>query len=342
MVFDLDCLQPSMHQEFVNVGGSGFQALAVWFIDTFESVSPLLSQRWMKTELVRVLLRAHFDYFPAQKNYSHCVQQLILNVPRLELLASLTYTFACIAMQELCLHPARYRALFFKTNVPVIESLLIQPDRYCIAALARALSWPMEIYDVGDNKVVHTRFRYYYKTPDPNWPWVVLQLNAVSHFRPLLPSKAWHLGQKNGSLNTLVRRLVMTYQYHHKHDLELTIINADKALLASFDYHYARLKAWVTAGELTLQNLKAMYIGYIRQVTHTKRIGTEYGHQDYFNHIFCKYRDITEFMLPASRYSHDLTHSLLHALARGLSLDEISSSALTANRSPASIDRSRI
>lgn len=333
MVLDGDYLQPSLQQEFVNVGGSGFQALAVWLIDRFETASSLLAKQWMKMELMRILLRYYFDYFPAQKNYAHSMKELILNVPRLELLASFSYTFACIALHEICHDPVRYRAVFFRQQVTTIEHLLIQPDRYCLAALAKALNWPMEIYDTEAQKSIPVFFQYHYQLPDINWPLTILQVYRDIYFRPLLPTKAWHIGQKNGILNDLVLRLLTTFSYHalakNKEMLEQIIMNTDKALLSSFDYHYTRLSSWLSAGELTLNNLKTMYIGHLRQAVTHKRVGIEYGHQAYFDQIFQKYRDITEFMLPNIHYTQDLTQSLLYALARGLSFDEMNTSMIT-------------
>ncbi|MDA9271782.1 hypothetical protein N9Q05_00140 [bacterium] len=328
--------------EPINVGGSGFRALAVWLIDNVEAMDAFGLHDRMTMDWIRVVLNGYFDYFPQHCVFTSstitplsCMKQLIASVPILELLSSLTWTLGCIAVEELFSCPTLYQNVFCRRKTVslsnLVSQILTQPNQYCIAALATALHLDIEIHYVGNQQAVYSRFQYFHPVMTVDTQKVTLQLQDGDYFLLVATPRKWHTNLYQVTPIVLKPMLDAFINKNQRINIDEMIFYADKALLEKFEHYYLKLRAKVAAGDLMLADLIAIYTGRDRSQPVDKRVGTEQGNQRYFNQMMQRHGDVTGVTFSTAGYLDEMTNTMLHALARAVSLGEIN---------PVVIDRS--
>jgi hypothetical protein len=317
---------------FIDVGGNGdcgFRAVAAGLIDNF------LQHPRMNADLLNKVLACYFSYFPAHRTTlpglvtaAERMQQLIKDVRMGDLISAAAYTLRQIAVTEMCTHPERYRGAFVERNEGTTPEDMRKSttwiDESSIAALANALAISIEVQVVERGKTLPMRLRY--NDLGAGTPPVVMQLKN-GHYTPRVS-----LVERFTSVNSQCVRKVQPVNTvtadPELPEIYATIAREDERLVVAFENAYDRLALMVAAGELSKDDLLAMYVkgmadsDYLSgRITH---VCIEHGNQHFFDAIIRAQRGSPQDSSPTSGNDKVIVDELIHALARAFTIGQMS------------------
>ena len=318
---------------FVDVGGNGdcgFRAVAACLIDGF------LQRPRAYGELFSKVLASHFNYFPAHRTTLpglvtpiDRVQQIIKQVRMGDLLQYLAYTLRQIAVTEMCAHPELYRGAFVERNEGTAPETMRKPtswiDESSIAALAKGLGFPIEVQVAERGKILPMRLRY--NDVGVGKPKVVMKLQD-GHYTPRVSSverfntvRSQPVRELHPVTNSLTPDPSLV-------DIHAAIAAADERLVLAFEQAYDRLAVMVAVGELNKDDLLAMYVKNMTNSDYLAGrvacINAEHGTQHFFDAIIRVQRGLQKGALPADDNDQYIIDELIHALARAISIGQMS------------------
>jgi hypothetical protein len=321
---------------FVNVGGNadcGFRSVAAGFVDNF------LADLRMSTDLLNKVLTAHFKYFPAHRTTlpglitpAERMQQLIKDVRMAELLPALAYTFRQLAVTEMCSHPERYRGAFVDRNEGTAPAEMRKAttwiDEVSILALAHVLEMPIQVQVVEHAKPLPLNLEY---NADAKEPAVVIKLQG-NHYIPGV--KAADRFNVTATKAPRVNESVI----HVDPDLATiyaAIKAADQQMISLFEDTHHRLSTMALAGELSKSDLLAMYVNGMANSDYLRGriacVGIEHGNQDFFNAVMNTKSGTSKDVLPTTKHDDRIVAELIHAIARAVSIGQMSEEAVFAH-----------
>lgn len=321
----------------VDVGGTGdcgFRAVAAGLIDQFLE-HPRKSPEWLSSVLAK-----HFVYFPDHRTTlpglvtaAERMQQMINNV-RLKLIPALAFTLRQIAVTEMCEHPELYRGAFVLQNEGTAPALMRKPttwiDESSIAALAKALSIPIEVQVVDRLKILPKPLRYH-NVGGGAQP-IVMRLQD-GHYTPRVHHKDFFSSAT--AIPASVLDPVIENSQDPSIDELLAIIDAeDKRMLDAFDSIYDQLAFKVKIGDLSQDDLLTMYVkgmpnsdylaGRVRCVTQ------EHGNQQFFDAVSRAQGRVSQNdVVPSGNPNQRIVDELIHAIARAISIGQMSEAVLS-------------
>ena len=319
---------------FVDVGGNGdcgFRAVAAGIIDHF-----LMHPRLMNNDFLKKILDLHFGYFPehrttmpglvtAAERMLQLTKQLRMNT----LIQTLSYSLRQMAVNELCAHPDVYRGAFIHQNEHTTPEQMRKAstwiDESSIAALANALAMPIEVHVV--ERVKTLPMRLVYNATAKGAPPVVIQLQS-GHYVPRVT-----LGERFTSVLSQPVRGLLPVMDHVKQDQGMADIFAiialeDERLLKTFETTYKKLSTMVAAHEFGKNDLLDAYVTGISCSDYlegrTTCVSIEQGSQHFFDTISRAKAGFANATNPADDHEKAITNELIHALARAVSIGQMS------------------
>lgn len=324
---------------FIDVGGSGFRAVAVWMMGYLLGMNSHQQATLVKTRWVTKIFERHIRYFPIHQTLIDLLassdsvkRHTVSDRLKREFIDTVAYTLGRIAFDELCENPVLYRGAFSHGQTErlrdFMHAFLPQPDKYSIGALAKVLQLPIEIWHVNTSNDIPARYQYDSKKHESNldtYLGPVLQLQAETCFMPMVFDPAWE-GVLNyhihSSLKPVAEQIKCGFTLA---ELHAKLSAADEEIIERFIQVRANLVAMVQAGDLTLSHLKTMYSkGLYEANLQRTRIGTECGNQYYFADITSSRDGALPALKPFSGYDDEIMNQLLTAIARSVSLGEMS------------------
>jgi len=329
--------QPQSRIGFVDVGGDGdcgFRAVAATLLDEFMRHPRRHATLWNK------LLTAHFDYFSEPRRSSSLmthterVTALMNHLSLAKLIQSLAFTLRQLAVTEMCHHPEVYRGAFVEQHEGTTPEMMRKPttwiDENGIAALAHALSLPIEVQVIDRLKTLPKS--YHYHPSAAAHPPVVIQLLG-GHYTPRVSAPEKFAAVK-GHIHPVLNPMSPTKE---EQDPDLSEIYAaiaadDHRKVEAFESTYHRLCVMVTAGELTKEDLLTMYVKGMKDsdylVGRVAEVGFEYGHQAFFDEILKAKQGRQHLGFLTLDAEQSITAELIHALSRAISIGHMQSEEL--------------
>ena len=263
------------------------------------------------------------------------MEQLIKSVRVGELLQSMAYTLRQISVTEMCAHPEFYRGAFVDRNEGTTPEDMRKPttwiDESSIAALAKAMAVSIEVQVVERVKSLPMRLRYNETSTDVA-PAVVMQLKN-GHYIPRVSSNCF------SAVNTRLARTLSPVTNGSPQDPSLTEIYSaialeDKRLNETFESTHRRLATMVSAGELSKDDLLSCYIKGMASSDYLSgrvaHVSVEHGNQYFFDAINRVQQTTHKGSLRRGDYDQQITDELIHALARAMTIGQMSSESVFA------------
>ncbi|ETO94472.1 hypothetical protein [Legionella oakridgensis] len=317
-----------LRSAFVNMGGTGdcgFRSVAAGFIDNF------LSGQRIKANVIAKVLKQHVAYFPEHGSNmilatpTEELRELTRRVSMAELIQKLSYTLRQMAVNELCVNPARYRGAFVGSHENTSPDSMRKPstwmDESAIAALANALDFPIEVRVVEKGKELPMRLQYNAGAANPG---IVMQLQN-DHYIPRVVHQ-----EEFAAVRHKPAPVVRTNAVQHDPNLSeilAVIATEDKRLQEEFESLRHRLTAMVAAGELSKADLLKLYVKGMATSDYlqgrVQYVGTEHGTQHFFEAITQAQKEPEALVLTKEQYDEHIIAELIHALARAISIGDM-------------------
>ncbi|QDQ39919.1 hypothetical protein E3226_005660 [Legionella geestiana] len=304
-----------------NGGNTECRALAAGLIECCMDNSPA-NQGTLK-KLMYPLLQRHFQHFPGQRPLQPGLTPLdtiklwLYQGGNSRLVDSLALTLREIAAETMEKHPEHFQEVFKRLRGRASTVLLHDPDfplgDAALEALAKTLELPIELKVVEGGKTLHQRTRY----PD-------------NQLTPLI-----FLRKENGALKvelkhaaTFARLATVQTQTpppvgiapaHPMSDICHAIDTHNKALLSMRDKTRNSLKVMLDAKEIDTHALLTLCIRARTEARAPAHAGTRNGSDAFFA------------ALENAPAQNDLSALLIEAIARGVSLGEVSLETLFAS-----------
>ena len=319
---------------FVDVGGNGdcgFRAVAAGIIDNF-----LMHPRMMNAEFLKKLLDLHFKLFPEQQTtmpglvtYAERMQQLIKQTRMGVLIQTLSYSLRQVAVHEMCTHPELYRGAFVQQNEQTTPEEMRKPttwiDESSIAALAKALDMPIEVHVVEQVKTL--AMRLIYNETAKGAPPIVIQLQS-GHYVPHVTMSERFTNMQSQPVRALQPVIDDTINDRSLSEIHAIIALEDERLLRAFENMCAKLSTMVAAGEIRKEHLLDVYVKGIANSDYLDGRGAcvskEQGNQHFFQTIARAKTGLSNAINPADDHDKAITKELVHALARAVSIGQMS------------------
>ena len=316
---------------FVDVGGygdCGFRSVAAGIIDGF------LHHPRAYADLLSKVLAHHVGYFPAHRTTlpglttpTDRMQQLIKTIRMSELVPAMAYTLRQMAVTEMLASPSRYRGAFVQRHEGTTPDEMRKAgtwiDESSIAALAHVLDLPIEVHVVGRGKTLPMRLRY--NDLGAAQAPVVMRLQD-GHYTPRVHNKDRFEARISQRTHAVLPAEIKAPADRPLSEIYAEIAAEDKRLVDAFESAYDRLAVMVAAGELSKDDLLAMYIkgmatsDYLSgRVAH---VCAEHGSQQFFDEIIQAQRGEQSSVLSAP--GDDTVNELVHALARAMTIGQMS------------------
>jgi len=322
---------------FIDVGGSGFRAVAVWMINHLME-SSLHHSTLLKIFWIHTIFERHIRYFPTHYDLLDVLlspskpnQSLSYRSQR-ELLDALSYTLGRIAFDELCDNPVLCRGIFSHEQTARLRDLLhgflSLPNQYGVGALASALHLSIDIWQVNTSSDLHARYQYGVQQKILNLRTVsgpILQLQGNDYFLPRVNDKRW-ITILSHPIHVALKPVSDQLKYGFTlAELHTKLVVAEQHLLEEFIRVKDRLVRMVQTGELTLHHVQQIYkktFDVENKLVHY--VGTERGSQHYFEELFRSHgMPLTESNV-FHGYEDGMMNQLLIAIARAMSLGDLS------------------
>ncbi|MDP3705259.1 MAG: hypothetical protein Q8R24_05060 [Legionellaceae bacterium] len=324
---------------FIDVGGSGFRAVAVWIMGYLLGMNSSQHTTIVKKHWATTIFERHIRYFPIHQTLIDVLvgsdstkRHMVSDRLKREFIDTLAYTLGRIAFDELCHNPVPYRGAFSHGQTErlrdFMHAFLPQPDKFSMGALAKALHLSIEIWHVNTTSDIPARYHYGTNKHEHNSDIQmvpVLQLQAETYFMPLVSDAVWERVLNHpihSSLKPVSEQITCCFTLA---ELHAKLSAADEEIINRFIHIKANLVAMVQAGDLTLSHLKSIYNQGLYETNRQRtRIGTECGNQYYFADITSSSEGVMPTLMPFSSYDAEIMEQLLTAIARAVSLDEMS------------------
>lgn len=330
---------PSQRQRTpVDVGGHEdcLRSIAAGVIDSF------LTHPRANAELLSKLLSEHYQYFPKQRPAGRSgttpaehVHSWLKTVRLAEGVQTLAYTLRKLAVKELCSDPSKYRAAFMdgnqETNSP---QTLAQPgtslNAVAIAALAQRLQIPVEVNAVAPGKELPLKLRYQHSLPMQAK--VVIQLQE-GHNTPMLMHPERFSAVKSQPVAVATPLVNANEKYPALTEVQSLIRKEDERMVTTYKNTIHRLRAMLAANELTQKSLLGAYVKSLHPNDHiggrVPPVGLEHGNQAFFNAITTV--NASSDFSSNTGFDQQVTQELIHALARAVSVGQLSLESLYAS-----------
>lgn len=323
---------------FVNVGGTGdcgFRSVAACLIDDF-----LFNRRALNQKLFTELLARYFDYFPQAQPFGRTALERMENMVRSPLAMAectrrLAYVLRQIAVDELCENPENYRSAFI-TNNRLDEEITFEQrrkestpiDESLIAALSNRLELPIEVQVVTATKELPLRLQYNVSPGEK--PPVVMQLQH-GHYISGVSQPARFKSIREQQVNMLPLQPVTSVltQDPPLSEVLARIKAEDGRLLAKFNHTTHQLVAMVNAGEVSKDDLIAIYVKGLAKRDDSqgrvKYVGVEHGNQRFFEVISNTKPELgtKAVHLSCDSYNEQIINELIDAIARAISVGQL-------------------
>lgn len=322
-------VKAQQNKVWVNVGGTGdcgFRSAAAAMIDNV-LVKPRANQG-----LAEDLIKLHADYFEQQAiqirlltSAEHLAKLVEAPIARAKFLSELAYALRQVTVDELITYPERYRGAFVAEHEGTApEKMRLQEtyiDESAIAAMAKVIKVPIEIQVVEPAKELFLELSYNAELKEPVGSPIVMQLlNHDRHYIPQVGKPEYFESIKPVPVSPKVRNQAA--------DPELTEILAkiareDQRLLDEFAQTSKRLSTMVTAGEMTKESLIDIYVKGMKNSDYLEgRI--KHGTQQFFEEIERARKGVkAAVQLPQENHDEQVTHELVHAIARAISIGQL-------------------
>lgn len=329
--------QDSRSSQLVDMGGNGdcgFRSVAAGILDH------LLSQKHISDDVMSRLVARHLLHFPAHSPKVpgltaplECLTWMINTIPMQLLVQSLAMTLRQLAVDELSQNPQKYRGAFVDEHEYTSPQRMRKPetwiDESSIAALANALRLPIDVAVVEKNKTLPLKLCY---NETARSPAVKIQLQG-GHYQPFLKhAERFSSVKMKLSQPEITRPLGDPSEDRSLTEILKIIAEDDQRLQETFESSQARLATMFEAGELTQTQLLTLYVQAMPTSDYlqgrVQYVGTEHGHQAFFDAIEQTKAGFSETTFSKSGYEEELTHALIHAISRAISIGHIDEETL--------------
>lgn len=306
---------------------NGFRAVAISLLDAYLSnkTNGLL---WEK------LLTSHVRYFPGQQSFSPVfasvgdqLRQMMRQLTMTELVRTLAYTLRQLSVDELCAQPVRYQSAFVNVNTQSqLEDMRqtgVPLDACAMAALAASLGFTMEIHLVEPHKDLRARVRY----AEGENAQVVMQRGRGDTYQPYVVHRDHFAHLHLHSVRLLSPVVAEETSHYDLSDIMQKISLDNSRLFSEANTLGRRLHTMLSAGELSLDDLVALYIASTSM--HSSRyIGTEHGNQQFFETLNSDQNSTKMSLQFDEKTTAPLASNLVIALAQAVGLGQLSPTQL--------------
>lgn len=253
---------------FISVGGEQFHALAVAFIDSFKN-----STRVDEPSLKKVLER-FFSYYPkfiSTQPYltpADRMTMLINNSRKSEIVECMAYVLRQLTVDEVLDNPLNYREVFKGLNPETSRDYLRQPNTVlpsrALTALTQVLAMTITLSFTEHGKELRRREIHNNSIFNSSKFDVTLQVQGNQYF-PKVKNKTdfAYVGQLAVSSPKPVD--VLSNQISDIADILDQIATDNHRLKMSYEQSRKTLLSMISAGELTRENLIALFIEFLPQ-----------------------------------------------------------------------------
>lgn len=333
----------SASRQVINVGGHGdcgFRSVAAGLIDNFHNASK------SNNASLKKLITYYYQYYPDYKPNQGLLTPkdhmsfLMNNLHMPELIDSLAFVLRQIAVDEMVAKPECYRSAFVAKHEGTSPARMREKstwiDEAAIAALAHALSVRIHVSVTSRNHELPLKLRYKPETEVANTPDIALHLKD-DHYQPEIMNVALFRGALERKARP-IQSVQVKSNDPSLQDIMQRIKAVDQQMLAEFEHTKTMLSAALTANEITMEQLLTRYIESIGTSDYlrgrVKYIGMEHGNQHFFEQIISDHKSDG---LAHKTFSHRelVSQELIHALARAVSIGQLSEEALFQEDMPA-------
>ena len=309
---------------------SGFLSLAAGVLDW------ILTYPSRKHDVCIDIINQHLAFYPNYEQMGRnldAVKRLQVMMTKPSFLVDLAYTFCRMAAKERSRDPACY-PLDMNTHLLMSATPLnrIPPlNNILVAALANRLNLPVTVYQIESNKKIPLSLDY--------GPRTQLGSTVVNRIELELKGKIYHPKLNQAEIFLPIVRDRIAMQNPITDALEVSspelvaeeALEADKALLESFNDNLKVLNDWVSKQSISRSQLVDLYIKGINlpEKTNSARpSGLEYGSQAFFEraleNVQCFNGGKVTFSLGSDTDSDDkVMTQLLHGIARTVTMGDL-------------------
>lgn len=341
----------SAHQlTTVDLGGQGdscFRAAAAAMIDN------IFTKPAENIKLAESLCLIHSIYFQQREipgrstTFADLLKSLVQLPVRAKFLHELAYALRQITVDELCVHPERYRSAFVSLHGTItLETLRSQgtwPDEATvIAALAAAIKLPITVKKTSSSDELALRSLH-----EP-----LLGARVGSSITLHLKNESYLAEVNNSSyfvgLSLSIAPVITPKGANGNHEFSLThllqkIISDEQRILSEFESTSKRLQIMVKAGELSKEQLLSIYIHEVVNCSglakSTNYAGIEHGHQKFFELIEMNRNEGRQANRSEKGYEQLFLNELIHALSRAVALGQLDPALIYGEESDLSFTR---
>jgi hypothetical protein len=306
-------------------GNCGYLALAASFLDNARS---------FKSDMVQKVLVQYKRYFPEHSSLSEHLtpherlQHLVKKMGLHGLVHTLDYVLRQMAVDEVSSNPSLYRGAFVVQDEGTSPASMRKRDTWIdetlITALSNVLNTPIEVNAVLPGKTLPLRLTYNSEAPNPK---LHIQLEG-KHYVALV-AHPHRFSPEEGRSVRVTEPVNVSTQDKSLPEILKIIAEDDIRQEQLFKTTQHRLKTMVAAGELTQTDLLQIYVQEMPGSDYLqgrgKYIDKEMKSQA-FSHALQRYQNNA---IDQGSEEHYLTHELIHAIARGISVGQIKMETLS-------------
>lgn len=304
-----------------NGGNAECRALAAGLIELCMDSTP--ANQGVSKKLIYPLLQRHFHHYPTQRPTQAGLTPLdtiklwLYQGGNSRLVDSLALTLREMAAETIEKHPGHFQEVFSRLRGHASTEALHNPDfplgDAALEALARTLALPIELKVVEGGKTLHQRTRY---PDDEHAPVIFLRKESGALKVALKHAPAF---ARLATPQPQTPSPAVMAPFRPMSDIRHAIDAHNKALLSVRDKARNSLKVMFEAKEMDEQALLRLCIHARTEARASEHAGTRNGSDAFFA------------ALESAPAQNDLSALLIDAIARGVSLGEVTLETLFAS-----------
>ena len=315
----------------ITVGGKEdnvFRAVAVAMVNN------ILVLPRSNRESARKLIEMHAKWFPQQHvpgrlitPEEHFSKLVVTPIARATIINELSLLLRLFAVKECCDHPEQFAKVFREQIEPkelATPGFPIDAD-YALAAISQAMNLPIKVQKLEAGKELPQRDNELTKVKTPMGSPFTLQ-KQDGQYLPLVNDAHHYQFLKNHRFEAPKLKAGSSMDYPSLAEIQAVITPTHEQLMSEYEQNTRRLSSMLKAGEITRDTLREIYIKSITVEENNGPIGTEHGHQVFFDELTKASGGLDPVNLPAfSNHEEQVTQVYVSAVARGMSLGLVNS-----------------
>jgi hypothetical protein len=315
--------------KIVDMGGAGdcgFRSVAAGLINNL-----LIGGRLDNASLQSILTQ-HFQYFPTHRLNAKALStsrekfEFMLNhIPLGELIPALAFTLRQMAVDRMVKQPEIYRGAFCNHSKNTAPEMMRQIgtfiDENAIAALSEVLSVPINVRVIESGKEIAAKLTYNRQNPNSS---IDIQLNTKrQHWVPYVAHSKLTHGIQARAIPPVLKK---GFDDPSLEKVLEKITEDDKVVLEKYEDYQRCLEYMVLSDEVVKSDLMNAYIEGMATSDYlqgrVKYIGVEHGNQNFFDLLLSAREKV---VVPQnSKYDEQVTQALIQAIARAISIGQMS------------------